>query len=264
MALRESARRSSAAIVAAVFLAATVSGSVTASPHATSRAHGSPTSAAVKNGFAKDFSHHRGTAGIRPSINVAQLAKSKPPARPKAHLPKLTHTPTSSGSSDTKPRLAAAAPPPVPATTNTDGSAALTGFDGLAESTSAFTNREPPDPWVAVGPEHIVQAVNLQLRMTNRLGTSPIDVDLPAFFQLPVNPVTFDSDPHVIYDSLHGRWIATEVSWDCDTSDPVVNFGHGYIDVAVSDNADPTGNWSFQVHHLRRRLAGLPGTRNVD
>ena len=23
------------------------------------------------------------------------------------------------------------------------------------------------------------------------------------------------SDPHVLYDSLHGRWIATEVSWDC-------------------------------------------------
>ncbi len=53
--------------------------------------------------------------------------------------------------------------------------------------------------------------------MTDRQGGASVpDVSLPDFFGLPTSPITFDSDPHVIYDSLHGRWLATEVSWDCD------------------------------------------------
>ena len=60
-------------------------------------------------------------------------------------------------------------------------------------------------------------------------------------------PHDFDSDGRVIYDSLHGRWLATEVSWDCDTSGGA-SFGNGYIDFAVSETADPTGDW--EVHFL--------------
>ena len=135
-----------------------------------------------------------------------------------------------------------------------------TQFAGLAQATSPDTSGEPPDPWVAAGPEHIVQAVNLSLRITDRQGGGALDLDLPTFFQLPPN--TFDSDPHVIYDSLHGRWLATEVSWDCDASRyPACNFGHGYIDFAVSRTADPTGSWDIGLHLLPGSPAGLPGAR---
>ena len=51
----------------------------------------------------------------------------------------------------------------------------------------------------------------------------------------------------MIYDSLHGRWLATEVSWDCDTSDPAVQFGHGYIDIAISETTDPTSFWDGRL-----------------
>ena len=93
----------------------------------------------------------------------------------------------------------------------------------------------------------MVQVVNLQMRITDRQGGDAIDVPLPDFFLLPTSPTTFDSDGRVIYDSLHGRWLATEVSWDCDTSGGA-SFGNGYIDFAVSETADPTGDW--EVHFL--------------
>ena len=40
-------------------------------------------------------------------------------------------------------------------------------WEGLDEADSGF---EPPDPWVAVGPDDVVQTVNTQLRFTNREG----------------------------------------------------------------------------------------------
>ena len=139
------------------------------------------------------------------------------------------------------------APLPTQATLNTEGPAAQTGFDGLARTTGPSTNVEPPDPWVAVGPDHLVQVVNLQMRITDRQGGDAIDVPLPDFFLLPTSPTTFDFDGRVDDDSLHGRWLATEVSWDCDTSGGA-SFGNGYIDFAVSETADPTGDW--EVHFL--------------
>jgi hypothetical protein len=255
MALRRLARRSSAALIAALLITATVSGSVAASREATSLPPASASSAPLDKALAKTFTHKRGTAGTRPSINVAQLAKKKPVARPIAHLPTLVRTPIEP--SGPAPKVLAAAPDPVVATTNADAAAAQTGFDGLARNTSASTNGEPPDPWVAVGPEHVVQAVNLQLRMTNRLGGSPVDIDLATFFELPVSPVSFNSDPRVIYDSLHGRWVATEVSWDCETYGGAL-FGHGYIDIAISNTADPTGGWGLSFIAFDDALPDYP------
>ena len=68
--------------------------------------------------------------------------------------------------------------------------------------------------------------------------------------------MTFDSDPHVIYDSLHGRWLATEVSWDCDTS--FGDNGTGYIDFAVSRTADPTGTWDVSFIPFPNQLPDYP------
>ena len=149
--------------------------------------------------------------------------------------------------------------PPLPtqATLNAEGPAAQTGFDGLARTTGPSTNVEPPDPWVAVGPDHVVQVVNLQMRMTDRQGGNAIDVSLPDFFLLPTAVDTFDSDGRVIYDSLHGRWLATEVSWDCETS-PGANIGNGYIDFAISETADPTGDWEVHFFTYKDQLPDFP------
>ncbi len=104
------------------------------------------------------------------------------PARPVGKLPNLGR-----GSQTKSPAPAApgsetvVAPLPTQATLNAEGPAKQTGFDGLTRTTGPSTNVEPPDPWVAVGPDHVVQVVNLQMRITDRQGGHAIDVPLPDF-----------------------------------------------------------------------------------
>ena len=106
---------------------------------------------------------------------------------------------------------------------------------------------------------------NTVLRISDRSGSTlgPI-VPVSTFFKLPVTkPATFfDRQPRVIYDSLHGRFVATETSWDCisDPNDPVfpATFGHGYVDLAVSRTSDPTGTWDLFFWGYMDLLPGDP------
>lgn len=263
-AVRRSMLRSSASLGAALLIAASVSGGVLAAPSShvgTAAAHRTTTSGqAARNRLLSGLKLTHRTGETRHSVDVRQLASRKPTVRPTKGLPYLgrgaswSRPPTSGG-----PKTTVLAPPaPTPATTNADGPAAQTSFDGLSD---AVTNIDPPDPWVAVGPEHVVQAVNLTLRMTDRQGGSPLDVTLPDFFQLPggprPGPTTFDSDPHVIYDSLHRRWLATEVSWDCQPGGGSL-YGTGYIDFAISRTADPTGIWDLGYVFYGDQLPDYP------
>ena len=234
MSVRHPALRSGAALLAGMLVAATISGGVagvsrTSGPAAEPARAATTAPSANKKTF-KPLPHR--TAGTRKSVNVKRLAAKKPTVRPTRELPRLAGPTGTTGSKPPKAAVLAAPPAPSPATTNTDGPAAQSpGFAGLSDQAAVL---EPPDPWVAVGPEHIVQAVNLSLRITDRQGTLAVpDVTLADFFGLPTDPVSFNTDPHVIYDSLHGRWLMTEASWDCDTSFGNA-YGTGYIDFAVS------------------------------
>jgi hypothetical protein len=245
MALRRPTLRTIPSLAIALVLVATASAGALAGPRG-SAAPGAGTGGttpgiAVGNRRAAEYEITSRTATMRPPVNVRRLAARKPAAREHRTLPFLTRDASTGGTRSGGPKAALAAPPdPVEAIPNGRPTALKSGFNGLAQTTSSATNREPPDPWVAVGPEHIVQTVNVAMRITDRQGGNPVDLALPTFFELP--PGFFDSDPHVIYDSLHGRWLATEVSWDCFPS-PGASFGHGYIDFAVSRTADPTGFW---------------------
>jgi putative cell wall-binding protein len=118
------------------------------------------------------------------------------------------------------------------------------GFSGIDEHTvvpdgcSPFTAPciEPPDPWVGVGPNHVVQAVNTIIRVTNRTGTSSTaDRDFATFFGEPASQVA-DADPRVTYDPAKGRWLASALSFDCTA-------GHLYLGVSATN--DPTGLWTI-------------------
>ena len=262
--------RSGASVIASLVIAASFSGGVSAAP---SRGQDAGVSSRPALPMAGSKLRPRLTEGsrtsqVRGSVNVRRLAAKKPTKRPVATLPQLGTSgasggPTNGGTANgSGPKVAAVAPPPADATTNADGPAAQTGFPGLAQTPSSPTSGEPPDPWVAVGPEHVVQAVSLELRMTDRAGTDKLTVSLPDFFNLPTDPVSFDAQPRVVYDSLHGRWLATELSWDCDETDPNTTFGHGYIDVAVSRTTDPTGVWDLGFIQFDDQLPYnvVPGT----
>ena len=252
MSVRHPALRTGASLVASLLIAATLSGAVVAVTPPSARAGASPASAAAPAAAKKklkfDPQLKYRAAERRVPVNVRSLARKEPKKRPTMTLPRLGRPTGVPGASGTKPSgtapkvVVAAAPLPADATTNTDDPATQTGFAGLTESSGPDTSGEPPDPWVAVGPEHIVQAVNLTMKITDRQGGDATSVALADFFQLPTDPVTFNSDPHVIYDSLHGRWVATEVSWDCDNSFGNL-YGTGYVDFAISRTSDPTGTW---------------------
>ena len=143
------------------------------------------------------------------------------------------------------PRALAAVPPaPDLATTNSYATATEpTAFAGLQDTTGS----EPPDPWIAVGPDHVIQAVNTTFRISDRAGTILQTVAMVDFFGISaIAPGVYVAevfDPRVIFDRLQDRWVAIETSFDCYPSTDA-DIGTGYIDVAISDTADPTGGWS--------------------
>ena len=105
------------------------------------------------------------------------------------------------------------------------------GFQALADDDSAI----PPDTDGAVGPAHAMTMVNTQVHVQTKAGADVALVSLDTFWA--ATGVFGPFDPHVIYDSISGRWIAA-----CDarqeSPDSKVLF-------AISATADPTGAWTF-------------------
>jgi hypothetical protein len=154
--------------------------------------------------------------------------------RPTAETPRTNEAPAASEAAEEPP------PPPM-ATVVARDPIARAGWNGLAQTDADVADSSPINPSIAVGPDHVVQSASRQLRITDRQGGDVIEVEWADFFGLPTEVETFNRDPRVIYDALHGRWIALETSWDCQGFDPFLGFG--YIDYAVSATSDPTGTW---------------------
>lgn len=125
--------------------------------------------------------------------------------------------------------------------------AKLPGFSGLAEN-----GWEPPDSYIAVGPEHAVQVVNSSIRVTDRAGIEEESVTLDAFIgaflegiQPPLTPDAW-YDPRILFDAARGRWMVVATGYQCGTS-LGSEFGDGFIFVATSDSTDPTAGWLGSV-----------------
>jgi hypothetical protein len=154
----------------------------------------------------------------------------------------------------------AVGPAPVQATgSGAPAAASFGGWPGIDEATAGF---EPPDPWVAAGPDDIVQSVNNRLRFTNREGFSRIpDVGVFQFFQLDsveacsstavpppdepdCTPVPTDIDgfgaPRWHYSASRDRWVGMATGWHC--ADTTAGQS-GFIFGAISLSSDPTGDY---------------------
>ncbi|HET9435296.1 MAG TPA: hypothetical protein VFO50_00430 [Candidatus Limnocylindrales bacterium] len=131
------------------------------------------------------------------------------------------------------------------------------GWFGIDQTTSGF---EPPDPWVAVGPDDVVQTVNTRLRFSNREGATRADVDAFAFFDLAnfesclppalpgCTPIEIEidgvADPRWHYDSVHNRWVGMILSWHCDRNGALAGDDSlGFLNMAISLTGDPTGDY---------------------
>ena len=197
-------------------------------------------------------------SGSRGSIDVSKLGGSvgssaARPTLPFLAIPDLAGPASGSGGVS----ASAVAPPPVLATTTANPAATGPAWAGLDFGDALA---QPPDPWVAVGPDHVVQTVNTVIQMYDRQGTvkkAATQIGVDELFALP--PGYGNSDPRVIYDSLHGRWIGTEVSWTCDgDQNGAAGDPFGYIDFIVSRTADPTGIWDLQFFTFNAELPDFP------
>jgi hypothetical protein len=100
------------------------------------------------------------------------------------------------------------------------------GWDALSFGSGGLT---PPDVQVAVGPSHILEAVNVNLGVYSKQGTSITSYSLSTLL---ATGSDFISDPRIIYDRGTSRWFLT-----------VVDVTTGQVVIAVSKTPDPLGVW---------------------
>jgi hypothetical protein len=119
--------------------------------------------------------------------------------------------------------------------------AVLTGFPGLGDNNTAV----PPDTDGAVGPAHLVVALNSQIEIQTRAGAPISSVSLLGFWSsLGVGSVT---DPRVIYDPYGQRWVIVTAADPETTASAIL--------VGVSHNSDPTAGWD--LYRVAADPAGL-------
>ncbi len=105
----------------------------------------------------------------------------------------------------------------------------LGSFAGIPQ-TSFF----PPDPYIAVGPNHIIAMVNSTFRIYDKSGNVLKTINSGPWLNSVV-PGVSPSDPKVLYDHFSGRWV---MSW-IETND----VSRGNYLVSVSDDDNPLGIW---------------------
>lgn len=118
-----------------------------------------------------------------------------------------------------------------------------TSFPGLDDTDNPF-GMQPPDPQIAVGPNHLVEMTNAMGRIFNRDGSVAGTFKLRDFFQVPANME--DSDPRVIYDAASGRYFASYLAYGLSET---------RVYVAVSSTNNPTGYWCLNA---LRAFGALP------
>ena len=262
MSVRRPTMRSSASLLAGLLIAATMSSGATPRPtriRAATAAIGAGAPAAARRPSRSSIASHYvpRTVGRRAPNNVRRLAARKPTVRPVRTCRCWAARPARRPA----PRAAARSrrsPPRRPSMRRrTLAMRRPYRLRRRAQSTTPPTTASRPTRGSPSAPSTSSRAVNLMLDITDRQGADPLSVCAGRLLPAADRHPDLQLHPHVIYDSLHGRWIATEVSWDCDTSFGG-NFGTGYIDFAVSHTADPNGTWNHGFFYWPDQLPDFP------
>jgi hypothetical protein len=93
----------------------------------------------------------------------------------------------------------------------------------------------PPDTDGAVGPNHLMVALNSQVAIQTRDGQALSVVDFADFWQSLGH--TSLSDPHVRFDHFGNRWIFVCIADFLSESSAIL--------IGYSQTSDPTGNWTL-------------------
>ncbi|GMV35585.1 MAG: hypothetical protein AMXMBFR61_00930 [Fimbriimonadales bacterium] len=111
----------------------------------------------------------------------------------------------------------------------------------------------PPDPILAVGPNHVLVATNAGFRIYNKSGSQTYSSSFGTFFS-GLAGFTFTSDPRVIYDHDSGRWFLLILGLN--------NSYYSWYLLAVSDDSDPNGTW--KKYAIDSTLNGGTSTNNMS
>lgn len=108
------------------------------------------------------------------------------------------------------------------------------GFTGIFN-----TGWTPPDPHMAVGPNHVVLMTNGEIAFLTKDGTPVFQdqIEGAGGFWGAVGATGFVFDPEVIFDALTGRYFAM-------AAEGYAPGDRSYVLVAVSDDSNPDGAWS--------------------
>ena len=117
----------------------------------------------------------------------------------------------------------------------------------------------PPDPQVAVGPNHVFEMANVIGRIYDKKGNTLQTFLLDTFFNVPVG--WFGTDPRLLYDASSSHWFAVFVSFK-DNGGNATDFGR--LHVAVSQTDDPTGAWNRYYAPYTNVLPDYPGLGITD
>ncbi|MGE5436623.1 MAG: hypothetical protein ACM3O3_05295, partial [Syntrophothermus sp.] len=106
----------------------------------------------------------------------------------------------------------------------------LKSLQGLTE-----TNSIPPDPYVAVGPQHIVATVNSNFGIWDKEGNLLKTISADAWYQTALAGVS-SFDPKILYDHFAKRWIMVWLHQNDNTQT-------SYFLVSVSQDSSAIGTW---------------------
>ena len=110
------------------------------------------------------------------------------------------------------------------------------GFEGIEQ-----TPWTPPDPTIAVGPNHVLVTVNMAIAWYDKeTGSEEFSAYLdstgsPGFFE-DIGAGTFTFDPKCFYDPIEERFVVLALEHYNDTDE-------SWITLAISDDSDPNGVW---------------------
>ena len=104
----------------------------------------------------------------------------------------------------------------------------------------AATPWTPPDPSLAVGPDHVLVTVNMAIAWYDKSGMEQFSAYLdstgsPGFFE-ELGSGDFTFDPKCFYDPIAERFVVLALEFYGDTDESWITF-------AVSDDSDPNGVW---------------------
>lgn len=106
----------------------------------------------------------------------------------------------------------------------------LNNFAGIPQTSSI-----PPDPYLTVGPNHIIATVNSNFAIWDKEGNLLKTINADSWFGSTIpGPGAFD--PKVSYDHHSQRWFMVWLSQNDNTQT-------AYFLLSVSDDSDPLGTW---------------------